>query len=417
MPHRHAAILLILIALSVALGIASGWVFGPAMMKVEWIGKLFLDALKMLVVPLLVAAVVTGVASLGDVRKLGRLGGLTLVYFVATTGIAVLIGLIMVNLIRPGEGLHFETPEISQAIAAKGEMGWTDIIDALISPNLIDAAAKTEVLPLILFSIVLSAALTTLGRAGESVLAVFNGLNEALMKVVTWLMYLAPVGIFALIAARLGKAGGGAAMVEQIRAVGLHVVTVLSGLGLHLAVLIAVLFVLGRRGLPYIVGLMRALLTAFGTASSTATLPLTMECAKEQGVDSRAVKFVIPLGSTVNMNGTALYEAAAAMFIAQAYGLHMSLGHQAVIFVTATLAAVGAPGIPEAGIVTMVIVLKAVGLPIEGVGLLLAVDWFLDRFRTMINVWGDAVGAAVIARFLPGDGADHGANGESRAGG
>ncbi|HEY8352495.1 MAG TPA: cation:dicarboxylase symporter family transporter, partial [Sphingomonadales bacterium] len=139
----------------------------------------------------------------------------------------------------------------------------------------------------------------------------------------------------------------------------------------------------------------------FGTSSSTATVPLTMECAREAGVDERAVRFVIPLGSTINMNGTALYEAAAAMFIAQAYGVDLGIGAQAIIFLTATLAAIGAAGIPEAGLVTMVIVLNAVGLPIEGIGLLLAVDWFLDRFRTVVNVWGDAVGATIIHRILP----------------
>ena len=396
MPHKHATILLVLIALSVVLGGFAGWIAGPEMAAVAWIGKLFLDALKMLVVPLLIAAVVTGVASLGDVRRLGRLGGLTILYFVVTTGIAVLVGLVLVNLIRPGEGLHFDTPELAQSVAAKAEMHWTEIVDALITPNLIDAAAKTEVLPLILFSIVLSAALTTLGRVGAPVLAFFNGLNEGLMRVVTWLMYLAPIGIFALVAARIGEAGGGAGVLAQIRAVGLHVVTVLSGLGVQLVALILILMLMSGRGWAYVVGLLRALLTAFGTASSTATLPLTMECAREQGVDSRAVRFVIPLGSTMNMNGTALYEAAAAMFIAQAYGLHMGVGHQALIFFTATLAAIGAPGIPEAGPVAMGIVLEAVGAPRGGSGVLLAVEWVLDRFRTSTKCWGESAGAAVL---------------------
>ncbi|MEC9340607.1 MAG: cation:dicarboxylase symporter family transporter, partial [Pseudomonadota bacterium] len=148
-------------------------------------------------------------------------------------------------------------------------------------------------------------------------------------------------------------------------------------------------------------GVLRALMTAFGTASSSATLPLTMECAREQGVDDRSVRFVLPLGSTVNMNGTALYEAVAALFIAQAYGLELSMAQQSVVLITASLAAIGAAGIPEAGLVTLVIVLQAVGLPLEGVALLLAVDWFLDRFRTAVNVWGDAVGAAFIERHLP----------------
>jgi Na+/H+-dicarboxylate symporter len=152
-----------------------------------------------------------------------------------------------------------------------------------------------------------------------------------------------------------------------------------------------------HRHFYYLLGMARALVTAFGTASSSATLPLTMECARENGVSPQAVKFVLPLGATINMDGTALYEAAAVMFIAQAYGFDLSLGQQAIVFITATLAAIGAAGIPEAGLVTMVIVLSAVGLPLDGIALLLAVDWFLDRFRTTVNVWGDSVGAAVLS--------------------
>ena len=222
-----------------------------------------------------------------------------------------------------------------------------------------------------------------------------------MMRIVVWIMYFAPVGIFALIAARLGKAGGGEAFMAQIMGVGWHMVTVLAGLAVHFVVLTLILFFLARRGLDYFAGMLRAVLTAFGTASSSATLPLTMECARENGVDERAVRFVLPLGSTVNMDGTALYEAAAVMFIAQGYGIELGLWQQAIIFITATLAAIGAAGIPEAGLVTMVIVLQAVGLPLEGIGLLLSVDWLLDRFRTAINVWGDSVGAAVVHRLLP----------------
>jgi Na+/H+-dicarboxylate symporter len=401
MPHRHAVILLSLIVVGVVLGIASGWMFGEAMLSVKWMGDLFLNALKMLIIPLILAAVISGVASLGDIRRLGRIGGITIGYYALSTGAAVLIGLIVVNIMQPGAGIAWQQPGMAEGIAAKAEIGMSDILLSLVAPNLVAAAAETQLLPLILFAIVLSAALTTLGGTGEHVIKFFNGLNEAMMKVVIWLMYLAPLGIFALIAARLGQAGGGEAFASEIKAVGLYVLTVLMGLGLHFLLLFVVLGVLARRGLPYLMNLGRALLTAFGTASSSATLPLTMECAREAGLDKRAVRFVLPLGSTVNMNGTALYEAVAAMFIAQAYGIDLTLWHQIIILMTATLAAIGAAGIPEAGLVTMVIVLKAVGLPLEGIGLLLAVDWFLDRFRTAINVWGDAVGAAVLDRFLP----------------
>jgi Na+/H+-dicarboxylate symporter len=355
-----------------------------------------------MIIPLIFAAVISGVASMGDIRKLGRLGGYTVSYYLLTTGAAVVIGLVTVNLLRPGAGLKGQFGEISESIAAKQDVGLTDILLSMVSPNLVSSAAETQILPLIVFAILLSAALTTLGRTGEHVIQFFNGINDAMMKLVTWIMYFAPVGIFALIASRLGKAGGGEGFMREVEAVGMLVVTVLSGLGIHFLVLCAILVVLGRRGLLYLIGMMRALLTAFGTASSSATLPLTMECARESKIDPRAVRFVLPLGSTVNMNGTALYEAAAAMFIAQAYGIEMGLGQQTIILITATLSAIGAAGIPEAGLVTMVIVLKAVGLPLEGIALLLSVDWFLDRFRTSVNVWGDAVGAAVIDRILPG---------------
>ncbi len=371
------------------------------MESIAWLGTLFLNALKMLTLPLIVAAVISGVASLGDVRKLGRLGGVTILYFVITTGVAVIIGLVMVNVVQPGVGLELHGGAIPEQVRAKAGTGIADILLAMISPNLVASAADMQLLPLILFAILLSAALTTVGDKGLHVIAFFDGLNEALMKVVIWLMYLAPVGIFALVAARLGKAGGGDAFFAQLSAVAWHVVTVLSGLGLHFVVLALILVLVARRGMAFLTNLLRALLTAFGTASSSATLPMTMECLRENKVDERAIRFVVPLGATVNMNGTALYEAEAALFIAQAYGIHLGLGQQVIVFVTATLAAIGAAGIPEAGLVTMVIVLSAVGLPLEGVSLLLAVDWFLDRFRTTLNVFGDAVGAAVVHRFLP----------------
>jgi Na+/H+-dicarboxylate symporter len=402
MSQRAATILLAFIVAGVVLGILSGWYFGPAMVHVEWIGKLFLDALKMLIVPLVVAALISGIAALGDIRHLGRIGGMTLGYFTITTGVAVIIGLIMANLIQPGAGLELIAGEadVARLIEGRDDIGVIDILSTLVTPNLIAAAASMELVPLIVFSIVFGAALTTLGDAGRPVIAFFSAVNDAMMKLVVWLMYLAPVGIFALIASRLGKAGGGDALLAQLTAVGWHVVTVLGGLFVHLLVLTAILVFVAGRGLSYLLNLMRALLTAFGTASSSATIPLTMECVRENNVDERVVRFTIPLGATLNMNGTALYEAAAVMFIAQAYGIDLDLQQQILVFLTATLAAIAAAGIPEAGLVTMVIVLNAVGLPLEGIGLLLAVDWFLDRFRTSVNVWGDAVGAAVVDRWL-----------------
>lgn len=399
MSQSHAMALLAFIIVGAVAGVFYGWYAGEAAMSIGWLGSLFLNALKMTIIPLVIASVVSGIGSLGDIRQLGKMGGYTLVYYLSTTALAVFIGLLVVNWIQPGIGIQLTQTEVPEHILSKQDTGISDIVLSLISPNLVTAASQTELLPLIVFAIIFAMALTTVGDKSRPVFDVFDGINEAMMKLVIWIMHFAPIGIFALIAARLGSVGGGEQFMAEIRAVGLHVVTVLTGLLIHAVVLLLILFFVAGRGIDYLLGMARALVTAFGTASSSATLPLTMECARENKVDPKAVKFVLPLGATINMDGTALYEAAAVMFIAQAYGIELSLMQQGIVFITATLAAIGAAGIPEAGLVTMVIVLTAVGLPLEGIALLLAVDWFLDRFRTTVNVWGDSVGAAVINRL------------------
>ncbi len=401
MPSQNHNFLIWAIFAGAVGGILSGWYFGAAMLAIEWIGILFLNALKMTIIPLIVAAIITGVASMGDIRKLGRVGGLTILYYACTTALAVLIGLLVVNIIQPGNGMAELSNSIPEKVSEKEGMGFKDIILSLVHPNLLGAAIENKLLPIIVFSLFFAAALTTIGERGTPVIRFFDGLNEIMMKLIIWIIYLAPVGIFALIAARLGATGGGDAFWKEISSVGWYCIAVILGLFLHFLLLIAILKTFSNRGLAYAKQMIRALITAFGTASSSATLPITMECAVEAGVDKRAVKFVLPLGATVNMDGTALYEAIAVMFIAQAYGYSMGITEQMIIFITATLAAIGAAGIPQAGLVTMVIVLTAVNLPLEGIGMLLAVDWFLDRFRTMVNVWGDSTGAAVIEKVIP----------------
>ncbi len=396
-------VMLGLIVLGVLAGGLLGWYSAAAAGQVAWLGILFLNTLSMLVIPLLISAVITGVTSLGDVRKLGRIGGITLAYYLITLAIAVFIGLVMVNLIQPGAGM---TPPLVSAadqalIEAAQSKGVSDILLALVTKNLIAAAANTELLPLIIWSIAFGIAIASLGDSGEPAARFFASFNNAMMRLVSWVMYFTPLGVFGLVAGRLAEAGGGERFLEDVQGLGLHIATVLSGLAIHFGVLLLILIVVARHSPGYLLGMLRAIMTAFATASSSATLPVTMQCARENDIDPRARRFVLPLGSTINMDGTALYEAAAAMFIAQAYGIDMSLGQQGIIFITATLAAIGAAGIPEAGLVTLIIVLQAVGLPLEGIALLLAVDWFLDRFRTATNVWGDAVGAAVLTRYLP----------------
>jgi Na+/H+-dicarboxylate symporter len=278
----------------------------------------------------------------------------------------------------------------------------------LFTDNLIQAAATTNLLPLIVFAIIFAGMLTTMGSRVDNITEIIGEANDAMMSFVMLLMKLAPIGIFCLIAARFGEAQTKGEFLETIAKTGWFVLTVLIGLGIHAFGTLPLIYWLLVRRNPYVFmrQMSRALLTAFSTASSSATLPVTMECANhEAGVSKRSTEFVLPLGATINMDGTALYEAAAAIFIAQMYvdspegiaaGFTLGIGTMLVIAITSTLAAIGAAGIPEAGLVTMAIVLNAVGLPFEYVSGILAVDWLLDRFRTATNTFGDAVGAAIV---------------------
>ena len=392
-------LLLYLMITGILLGIFSGWVFGKDMESVGWLGEIFLDSLKMLVVPLIISSMIVGISGLGDIRKVGKTGLITLAFFMATTGIAVGIGLVMVNLLEPGSAVEMTENKIPEHVADKKAIGITDILKSFVSPNLIHSMANMEILPLILFSLVFGAVLTTLGEPGKQAIAFFDTVNTAIMKIVHLIMYFAPIGVFALIASKLGAAGGGDLFLNELAKIGKYAWTVILALLIHGVLVLPVIlyFVTGRNPLIYFKNLTPALTTSFSTASSSATLPVTIECAEENNqVSRKASLFVLPLGATVNMNGTALYEAVAVMFIAQMMGIEMGFAEQMIVLITATLAGIGAAGIPEAGLVTMVMVLQAVGLPLEGIGMLLSIDWFLDRCRTTLNVWGDSVGAAVV---------------------
>ena len=391
--------LLYLMIAGIILGIFSGWMFGNTMLAVEWIGEMFLDALKMLVVPLIISSMIVGIAGLGDIRKVGKTGLITLVYFLITTCIAVGIGLVMVNIIEPGVAVEMTMEQVPEKVVGKESVAITDILKSFVSPNLVQSMANMEILPLIMFSLVFGGVLTTLGEPGKRAIDFFDTVNAAIMKIVHLLMYFAPIGVFALIASKLGAAGGGDLFLAELAKIGKYVTTVISALLIHgLVVLPAILYMITRRNpIIYFKNVVGALTTAFSTASSSATLPITIDCAeKNNQISRKSCLFVLPLAATVNMNGTALYESVAAMFIAQMLGIQLGLGDQMIIFLTATLAGIGAAGIPEAGLVTMVMVLQSVGLPLEGIGMLLSIDWFLDRCRTTINVWGDSIGAGVL---------------------
>lgn len=413
-----------------------------------FLGELFLDALRMLIVPLVVSSMIAGIGALGDVRKLGKPGLLTVGLYGMTTCVAVLVGLTFVNILKPGVGMQVQEGQSApptrivrqvkgeyivfdkfekmstldgepvrvvlgrynneadaQKAAVEGETSVAGVaikmLRMAVSQNVLESATKTDILPIIFFSLLFGGVLTTLGSQGKLVLDFFSGVSEAMMQMVNIIMYTAPIGIFALIAARLGKAGGGQAFMGELTKLGSYTLCVIIALLVHSLLLIGLYVILTRRNPLYFLRKMaKALTTAFSTASSSATLPLTMECCEEAGVSKEATSFVVPLGATVNMNGTALYESVAALFIAQAFAIPLGLEGQLIVFVTSTLAAIGAAGIPEAGLVTMLIVLNAAHLPTSGIGMLLSVDWFLDRCRTSVNVWGDAVVAGCVDELV-----------------
>ena len=413
-PAASAWLLPVLLLCGAVTGFVIGGVFGHHWTAGDWpvftgllklAGDVFMNLLKMLVVPLIVTSMMVGIASLGDRHRLGGTFGWTLLYYMSTTVLAVILGLVLVNLIDPGVGSGLSTAATARENLQP--VTWYqalfDMVRNIFPPNLVKQAAEGRILGLLVFSLVFGGLLSTMGQRGRRVLDLIDTVNDALMTLVRWVVWLAPIGVAGLVADRIGQAGGGAAVVLELERLGWYTLTVVTGLAVHgMFVLPAIAFFVGRRNpLKHMIHFSEALLTALATGSSAATLPVTIRDAITRAkISVQSARFVLPLGATINMDGTALYEAVAAVFIAQMYDIHLSAVQMVVVALTATLAAVGAAAIPQAGLVTMVMVLTAVGVPVEGIGLLLSVDWLLDRFRTTVNVWGDTIGAAIIDRVL-----------------
>lgn len=412
--RRRANALVIFTASAVLIGglfgyFLSGWLpededsRKTALMVIGFPGDLLMQMLKMMVVPLIVATMIVGVASLGDIRKAGKIGGRTIAYYAVTTGFSVLTGIILVNIIQPGAGgtdiapVAGELPKsLMEPKSALESM--LQVIKGMFPPNILEAGVEMNVLGLIVFCVIFGAVLSTMGEKGRPVIRFFEGVNEAVMKIVHLVVWYAPIGIASLLMYRMGSAGD-AFFTEEIPRLAKYMGTVIGGLAIHVLITLPLIYWFFKRRSPfkYLLGMAQALLTAFSTASSSATLPITVECARTNNkISDRTSGFVLPLGATINMDGTALYEAVAVIFIAQSLGIDLNMGQMVVIFFTATLAAIGAAGIPEAGLVMMAVVLTAVGIDPKEAGLILAVDWFLDRFRTMVNVAGDSIGVGVV---------------------
>ncbi|MGD8859698.1 MAG: dicarboxylate/amino acid:cation symporter [Myxococcales bacterium] len=367
------------------------------------LGVLFLRLLQMVVVPLIVSSLVTGVTGMGSMERLGKLGGRTFGYYVGTSMLAITTGIVMVNLIRPGEGAALLADDLGDAaptVAAGDEslaaILWDQVLH-MVPKNPLAAAADGDMLPIIFFSLLLGVFINvTGGEAGELLRKGFSAGFEVMMRMTMFVVKLAPLGVFGFMLFAATDKG-----LSVFASLGWYMLTVFLALAVHALVTLPILLRVfaGRSALEFAKSMSPALITAFSTASSNATLPLTMNSIEQRaGVDQKTSAFVLPLGATINMDGTALYEAVAVLFIAQALGSDLDLAQQIVVAFTALLASVGAAGIPHAGTVMMVVVLSAVGLPTEAVGLILAVDRVLDMCRTTVNVWSDSTCAAVIDR-------------------
>ncbi len=376
----------------------------------EPIGTAFIRALTMIVLPLVTASLIMGAASLGDITKLGRIGGKTFIYYMITTAFAVTLGLVLANIIQPGSGVDPATRDSLSAQfgdAAKGQIelaagapGLTEVLLNMIPRNPVGSAANFDLLPVIVFSIIFGAALSMLPTEKRSpVLAFFDGVNEASMVVIGWIMKTAPYAVFALIAAVVAQFG-----LDLLKSLITYSLVVVAGLLLHMFVTIGMMVRIAAKINPvtFFKRIKAVPVFAFSTSSSSATLPITMKTAENNlGVSKDIASFVLPLGATINMDGTALYQAVAVMFIAQIYGIQLDLSSQLTVVLTATLASVGTAGVPGAGIIMLITVLQSVGLgdKVEaGIALILGVDRLLDMLRTVVNVSGDLSCAAFVAR-------------------
>ncbi|XP_045158775.1 excitatory amino acid transporter 1-like [Mercenaria mercenaria] len=450
--HLKANLIIIMMVIALAIGVVvgltvrniEGWEYWQKrkIFYLRFPGDLLMNMLKMLILPLIVSSIISSLASL-NAKASGRMGLRAVVYYLTTTFAAVIMGIILVLVIQPGKR--------GGAISRSGDPKEQEPLEALFDlirncfpDNLVESTFRRQttetgtfeyqlpitlndtnqtevmgnftseapsvvknegmnILGIVVFSVFLGAVIASMAEAGKPLLDFFEALHVATMKLTMLVIWYSPVGIIFLVSTKLIEMEDPSTVFIQL---GYYMLTVLAGLAAHGLIVLPVVYLIATRKNPliFMYNMLKALLTAWGTASSSATLPVTMECLEHRNhIDIRVAKFVAPIGATINMDGTALYEAVAAIFIAQVNGVGLSIGEVITVSLTATAAAIGAAGIPSAGLVTMTIVLTAVGLPTEDVSLILAIDWFLDRFRTAINVLGDSFGAGIVDHLSQAD--------------
>lgn len=410
----------------IIIGMISGLIYGILAAQFQWgqftadwiapFGTVFVNLLKLIAVPLVLASLVSGVASLSDISKLSRIGGKTILIYITTTAVAVTLGLVIVNLMRPGKAVPEDLREklqIAYQTEAEGQEQAAEmtkergplqaIVDMVPSNFFFSASDNRNMLQVVFFAILLGIGLVQVGKEkAKTFLGFFDGLNDVVIRIVDNIMILAPVGVFGLIAQTINLVAKDdlSQVAELLGALGYYCIVVLLGLVLQMILVYsAVLKIFTKVSFrTFWKAIAPAQLLAFSTSSSSATLPVTMErCEKNLGVSEEVTSFVLPLGATINMDGTALYQAVAAVFIAQALGLNLDLGAQLTIILTAVLASIGTAAVPGAGLIMLIIILESVNVPSAGIALILGVDRILDMCRTVTNVTGDATVATAVA--------------------
>ena len=384
------------ILVGLILGILAGLGLGQeglafAKMWIAPFGKIFMNMIKMIIVPLVLSSLIVGICGLGDVTKIGRVGAKTLAYYLGTTAFAIMLGLALGTVMSPGTGITMPGAEVK--VVAKAAPPLMDVIVAIFPPNAIDAMLKADMLQIIVFALFMGGGIIMAGERADGFYKFFDGMAEVCYKVVGMIMWFAPIGVFALMTP-VTATYGAAVLLPLLKVI----VAVYLGCFLHAFIVYGFLLkTVGKMNpMTFFKGIFPAQMVAFSTCSSSATLPVNLECVQGMGVSKEVSSFVLPLGATINMDGTALYQGVCALFIAQIYGVDLSMGQYVTIIITGTLASIGTAGVPGAGLIMLTMILTAVGLPLEGAALVAGIDRILDMPRTTVNITGDATVAIIV---------------------
>jgi len=388
------------IFIGIILGVLTGWLIGkPALVIAEPLGNMFIRLLRMIIIPLIAASLVSGISSIGAGEGLGRLGTKTFVYYMSTSLLAIIVGMIIMNSFAPGFGVHLNLGEAPETFTASKTVWGAvyELIQSMVPTNLLKAVADGDILPLIFFCILVGVFITRLPEKQRILMTDMASASfDVMMKITHLVITVAPIGIFGLITKVVAETG-----FDAFGPLLKYFFCILGGLVFHAFITLPLFLKFIGRVSPvkHVKAMGPALLTAFSTASSGATLPLTMErVEKNAGVSNKITSFVLPMGATINMDGTALYEAAAVLFIAQTYGIHLGVVQQVVVVITALAASVATAAIPKASLATIPMIMAAIGVPFEGIAIIQVFDRILDMCRTTVNVFSDSCGAVIIAR-------------------